>query len=74
MCEKMIQTQNHFGSILNPSTLKGLGADPMGAGTSTQKSKHALFKTDKASLVKKGSGTEPFRKHSKPFGSERSWC
>ena len=54
MCEKMIQTQNHFGSILNPSTLKGLGADPLVVGTNTQKSKQALFKIDKAPWVKKG--------------------
>ena len=30
MGEKSAPTQNPFGSILNPSTLNGLGADPLG--------------------------------------------
>ena len=53
MGEKRAPTQNPSGSILNPSTLKGLGADPLGVGKSTQKSKQALLKLDKAPLVKK---------------------
>ena len=51
---KRAPTQNPFGSILNTSNLKGPGADPLGVGNSTQKSKQALFKTDKAPWVKKG--------------------
>ena len=74
MGEKRAPTQNPFGSILNPSALKGPGADPLGVGANIQKTKLALFKIDKAPCVEKGSGTEPLRKHYKPFGSERSWC
>ena len=54
MGEKRAPTQNPFGSILNPSALKGLGADPLGVGTNTQKSKQALFKIYKAPWVEKG--------------------
>ena len=53
MCEKRVPTQNPFGSILNPSALKGRGADPLGVGANIQKSKQALFKIDKAPWVKK---------------------
>ena len=35
MGEKGAPTQNHFGCILNPSTPKGHGADPLGVGTNT---------------------------------------
>ena len=54
MGEKRAPTQNTFGSSLNPSTLKGPGADPVGVGINTQKPKQALFKIDKAPCVKKG--------------------
>jgi hypothetical protein len=53
MGEKSAPTQNPFGGILNPSTLKGPGAYPLGVGTDTQKSKQTLFNTDKAPCVKK---------------------
>ena len=53
MCEKKAPTQNPFGSILNPSTLQGPGADSLGVGTNTPKSKQALFKIDKAPLLEK---------------------
>ena len=54
MCGKMAPAQNPFGSILNPSALKGPDADPLGVCTNTQKSKQALFKIDKATWVEKG--------------------
>ena len=54
MGEKRAPAQNPFGSILNPSALKGPGADPLGVGTNTQKSKQALLKIDQAPWVKKG--------------------
>ena len=53
MGEKRAPTQNTFGSSLNPSTLKGPGADPLGVGANMQKTKEALFKIDKAPWVKK---------------------
>jgi hypothetical protein len=56
MGEKRAPTQNTFGSSLNPSTLKGPGADPLGVGANMQKTKEALFKIDKAPCVKKGFG------------------
>jgi hypothetical protein len=63
MCEKRVRAQNPFGSILNPSAPKGHGADPLGVGANTQKSKQALFKIDKAPWVKKRAPTK------NPFGS-----